>query len=115
MANCKDGSKRKLSARDSSQLGGQDNPTRPGGEANYLQSGPIRILRLAQVIDVTGLRKTKIYELQSQGDFPMRVRMTAHSVGWIETEVQAWLAKRVAVRRPPGAVQLGWGLPIERR
>ena len=58
---------------------------------------PIRILRLGQVLDVTGLGKTKIYELQSEGRFPMRIQITPHSVGWIEEEVQAWLAKRVAV------------------
>ena|ERR1700722_2347513 len=56
---------------------------------------PIRMLRLPQVIDATGLGKTKIYELQGQGDFPMRVKITAHSVAWVEEEVQAWLAGRI--------------------
>lgn len=55
----------------------------------------IRMLRLPQVIDATGLGKTKIYELQGQGDFPMRVKITAHSVAWVEEEVQAWLAARI--------------------
>jgi prophage regulatory protein len=44
------------------------------------------------------LGKTKIYELQSKGNFPMRVQITDHSVGWIEQEVQAWLARRAATR-----------------
>jgi prophage regulatory protein len=61
--------------------------------------GRIRILRLGQVLDVTGLGKTKIYELQSEGGFPMRVQITDHSVGWVEEEVQAWLADRIASRR----------------
>ena len=61
-------------------------------------SRPIRILRLTEVIGATGLGKTKIYELQAAGHFPMRVQITAHSVGWVEEEVQAWLAQRVAVR-----------------
>ena len=61
------------------------------------RTGRIRILRLGQVLDVTGLGKTKIYELQSEGNFPMRVQITAHSVGWIEEDVQAWLAERVAI------------------
>ena len=56
---------------------------------------PIRMLRLPQVIDATGLGKTKIYELQGQGDFPMRVKITAHSVAWVEEDVQAWLAARI--------------------
>jgi len=55
----------------------------------------IRMLRLPQVIDATGLGKTKIYELQGQGDFPMRVKITAHSVAWVEEEVQMWLAARI--------------------
>lgn len=55
----------------------------------------IRMLRLPQVLDVTGLCKSEIYKLQAAGEFPMRVRLTARSVGWIESEVQAWLECRV--------------------
>jgi prophage regulatory protein len=62
-------------------------------------SGSIRILRLAQVIATTGMSKTMIYELQAQEDFPMRVQITPHLVGWIEAEVQAWLARRVETSR----------------
>lgn len=58
-------------------------------------SRPIRMLRLPQVIDATGLGKTKIYELQAEGSFPMRIKITAHSVAWIEADVQAWLAARI--------------------
>ncbi|TMQ03123.1 MAG: AlpA family phage regulatory protein [Deltaproteobacteria bacterium] len=67
-------------------------------EAPPVRSEAIRILRLPQVLNVTGLAKTKIYELQSQGTFPMRIQITGHSVGWIEHEVQAWLAQRAAAR-----------------
>jgi prophage regulatory protein len=56
----------------------------------------IKLLRLPQVMEMTGLRKTKIYELHAEGAFPRRVRITAGSVGWVEAEVQAWLALRVA-------------------
>ena len=61
---------------------------------------PIRLLRLAQVIECTGIRKTKLYEMQSQGKFPMRVKITEHAVGWVENDVQAWLANRVAQSDP---------------
>ena len=69
---------------------------RPGieNETPNRQS-PIRLLRLPQVMEMTGLRKTKIYELHAEGAFPQRVKITGHSVGWIEAEVQAWLARRV--------------------
>jgi prophage regulatory protein len=60
-----------------------------------MSSRPIRLLRLPQVIDATGLGKTTIYALQAEGDFPMRVKITAHSVAWVEEEVQAWLTARI--------------------
>jgi prophage regulatory protein len=66
-------------------------------EKRHAQNGPILILRLPQVLDVTALGKTKVYELQSRGSFPMQVQITDHSVGWIEEEVQARLAKRIAI------------------
>lgn len=75
----------------------------PPAPQGFASSAPLRLLRLAQVMDVTGLGKSKIYELQSAGDFPMRVQITAHSVGWIEEEVQNWIAGRAAARAYPTA------------
>jgi predicted DNA-binding transcriptional regulator AlpA len=63
-------------------------------------SAPIRMLRLAQVATMTGLSKAKIYVLQSRGDFPQRVQLTAGRVAWVEAEVQAWLAARIAANTP---------------
>ncbi len=40
-----------------------------------------RLLRLPQVIDRTGIKKTKLYELQRDGLFPMRIQITSHAVG----------------------------------
>lgn len=79
--------------------------TRRGPVSSAENSGPqpIRLLRLAQVIQRTGLRKTKLYELQASGAFPMRVQITAHSVGWVEAEVHAWLIARIAARAETGA------------
>jgi prophage regulatory protein len=61
---------------------------------------PIRMLRLSQVATVTGLSKTKIYQLQIQGDFPMRVQLSPRRVAWVEAEVQAWLAARITSSTP---------------
>jgi prophage regulatory protein len=64
-------------------------------ELTPMSSRSIRLLRLPQVIDATGLGKTTIYALQAEGDFPMRVKITAHSVAWVEEEVQVWLTARI--------------------
>ena len=61
---------------------------------------PIRMLRLSQVATITGLSKTKIYQLQIQGDFPMRVQLSPRRVAWVEAEVQAWLAARITSSTP---------------
>jgi prophage regulatory protein len=86
----------------SSQSGRTKNdvPSESSIPASNSCGAPIHVLRLAQVIERTGLRKTKIYELQSEGEFPMRVKITAHAVGWIEHEVQAWLAERIVKNNP---------------
>jgi prophage regulatory protein len=58
----------------------------------------IKILRLREVCRVTGLCRAMIYRLQADQHFPRSVKITNHAVGWIEAEVQAWLASRVASR-----------------
>jgi len=75
----------------------QDQPA----PAERARKRPIRLLRLPQVMQQTGLKKPKPYELQKGGAFPMRIQITSHSVGWIEEEVNAWIAGRVAASRPP--------------
>ncbi len=57
---------------------------------------PLRMLRLPAVKQMTGLGRSKIYELQALGDFPMRVQLTRRCVAWVEQDVQAWLSRRVA-------------------
>src|SRR5580692_8708577 len=68
--------------------------------AETARTRPIRLLRLPQVMQQTGLRKTTLYELQKEGSFPMRIQVTWNSVGWIEEEVNAWIAGRVAASKP---------------
>jgi prophage regulatory protein len=59
----------------------------------------IRILRLPDVCRVTGLSRAMIYRLQGQRKFPESVKLTEHAVGWIASEVEAWLLGRAAARR----------------
>lgn len=59
----------------------------------------VQILRLPQVCKVTGLGRSMIYQLEAQRRFPCRVRIGARAVGWVEAEVQGWLAGRVELHR----------------
>lgn len=55
-----------------------------------------RIMRLPTVKNVTGLGRTKIYELMKEGRFPKAHRIAgAHAVGWDSLEVEAWIAEQL--------------------
>ena len=40
-----------------------------------------------------------IYELEAERRFPTRVRIGLRAVGWVESEVQLWLASRIESHR----------------
>lgn len=55
-----------------------------------------RILRLPTVKEVTGLGRTKIYDLMKEGRFPKARRIAgAHAVGWDSLEVDAWISEQL--------------------
>ena len=58
----------------------------------------LRVLRLPQVRQVTGLGRSMIYQLEAEKRFPSRIKIGARAVGWLHEEVQQWLAERVAQR-----------------
>ncbi len=44
-----------------------------------------------------------VYQLEAERRFPARVRIAARAVGWVEEEVQGWLAERVLHSRRSSA------------
>lgn len=56
------------------------------------------ILRLPEVEKRCGLRSTTIYRRAADGTFPKPVRLGPRSSGWLESEIDAHLAKLVAER-----------------
>jgi prophage regulatory protein len=65
-----------------------------------LLNSSIQILRLRQVCERIGLSRSMIYQLEAEQRFPPRIKIGVRAVGWIESEVQAWLAQRVDGSRP---------------
>ncbi len=59
-----------------------------------------RILRRREVETLVGLRRSAIYAAVAAGRFPAPVRLTARAVGWLDTEVMAWIHARVRESRP---------------
>lgn len=58
----------------------------------------MKILRLKDVLETTGLSKTSIYEFISQGRFPKSIPLGGRSVGWVDTEVENWIKSRIELR-----------------
>ena len=57
-----------------------------------------KLLRLPQVIERTSLKRSTIYEMMSNGNFPKPVKLNLRSNGWIEREIGDWVATRIAER-----------------
>lgn len=53
------------------------------------------LLRLEQVRARTGLSRSGIYQKISDGVFPRPVALGSRAVGWIESEVSAWIQARI--------------------
>ena len=56
------------------------------------------IIRLPAVIKKTGLSRSTIYALVSINKFPQRIQLSPRSMGFLESEVDAWLASKIEER-----------------
>lgn len=61
-----------------------------------------KILKLPVVEDRTGYRRSSIYLKISQGIFPAPISLGARSVGWLESEIDAWIEQRIKKSRQCG-------------
>lgn len=61
----------------------------------------MRVLRLGDVISLTGLARSTIYKSIGEGSFPRPINLIGRSVGWIEAEAHDWIRARVAERESP--------------
>lgn len=65
-----------------------------------------RLLRLPEVMELTGLSEGGVYAEMSGGRFPRPVKISRRAVAWREDHLIAWLASREAITSntlPPAA------------
>ena len=58
----------------------------------------MKILRLKQVMAITGLARSTLYKYMVTEGFPPQIKLGARAVGWLESEVQTWLQSRMEER-----------------
>ncbi len=57
------------------------------------------IMRLPAVMARTGLSRSTIYLRISKGCFPRSISLGGRAVGWIDTEVNEWVAQQIKASR----------------
>jgi prophage regulatory protein len=61
---------------------------------------PTRILRLPEVKDRTGLSRSMIYLMMKESRFPQAITVSGtRCVGWIESEIDTWVADKIEIGR----------------
>lgn len=58
----------------------------------------MRLIRLKEVIELTGLSRSCIYKYIEEGRFPRSVPLGGRSVGWVESEIHNWIQSAIARR-----------------
>lgn len=58
----------------------------------------MRLIKLAKVMDNTGLSRSTIYKYISEGSFPKPVSLGVRNVAWVESEVEDWILERIRAR-----------------
>lgn len=54
-----------------------------------------KILRVKDVVKITGFSHTWIYKLIKQGDFPKKHKIGKRAVGFCASEVDRWVSERL--------------------
>lgn len=57
-----------------------------------------QLLRLKQVEEKTGLKRSQIYLYMKSGDFPRSIKIGPASVAWLESEINEWINLKLTNR-----------------
>ena len=57
-----------------------------------------KLMKLEEVMHLTGLSKSSIYQFIADEKFPAQVKIGGRSVAWIQEEVIDWIECQIEVR-----------------
>jgi prophage regulatory protein len=64
-----------------------------------MNNQPTRLIRLPEVIALTGYGKAWIYHLISKGRFPQPVKIGHRAIAFVESEVEEWIQSVIETTR----------------
>ncbi|HFQ8224087.1 helix-turn-helix transcriptional regulator [Kosakonia sacchari] len=59
----------------------------------------LRLLRISDVINLTGLPKSTIYLKIKNKQFPTQLQIGTRSVAWLENEIHDWIINNIENRK----------------
>lgn len=60
---------------------------------------PLRVMRLPEVKQRTGLSRSSIYRLMGEARFPKSCKLGERIIAWVEADIDRWLAEKIASSR----------------
>lgn len=58
----------------------------------------MRLIKLKEVMNRTGMAKSTIYKYMTEGSFPKNVKLSIRSVVWVEAEIDEWIMEKICQR-----------------
>ena len=62
-----------------------------------------RLISRDELLELVPFTIQHIYRLERAGKFPKRVRVGEHRVAWVLSEIEGYIAERMALRTPTAA------------
>ncbi len=59
----------------------------------------MRLIRMKEVLHLTGLSRPSVYRLMKDGLFPNSIELGERSVAWVDEEVQDWVDQKIHTAR----------------
>ena len=63
-----------------------------------MPTAELRVLREKDRFRLTGLSRVQVWRLEREGRFPKRIQLGTNSVGWLASELDAWIAAKAKAR-----------------
>jgi len=73
--------------------------TRRRTDGRQIEPQRERFIRERERQLLTGISRTTAWRLEQQAKFPKRIQLTRNCVAWRLSEIEAWIAERIAEAR----------------
>jgi prophage regulatory protein len=58
----------------------------------------MRLIRLKEVISISGLGRSSIYKMMAEGRFPMSISLGERAIAWEISEIEEWVLDKIERR-----------------